>query len=67
MMPLINRFLDGYSVNVLAYGQTGSGKTYTMLGPAKTFSNMPDEDIGDEIPAAFGLVSRSAITILRHM
>lgn len=63
----VERFLDGYSVNVLAYGQTGSGKTYTMLGPAKTFSTLPDEDIGDEIPENFGLVSRSAISILRHL
>ncbi|GLD93589.1 hypothetical protein PINS_up002181 [Pythium insidiosum] len=28
VMPLVDRFFDGYNATVLAYGQTGSGKTY---------------------------------------
>ena len=46
----MERFLDGYNVNILAYGQTGSGKTHTMLGPAKTFSSLPDADIDGDLP-----------------
>ena len=31
--PLVEKWLDGYDVDLLTYGQTGSGKTYTMFGP----------------------------------
>ena len=31
--PLVQKWLDGYDVDLLSYGQTGSGKTYTMFGP----------------------------------
>eukprot|EP00943_MAST-04B_sp_MAST-4B-sp1_P006135 g6135.t1 len=31
--PLVNKWLEGYDVDLLSYGQTGSGKTYTMFGP----------------------------------
>jgi hypothetical protein len=67
MMPFIEHFLNGYSVNILAYGQTGSGKTHTVLGPQKTFSSLPDADIDGDIPESFGLVTRSAFHILKHM
>ncbi|KAJ2908805.1 hypothetical protein GGI21_002517, partial [Coemansia aciculifera] len=30
VLPLLQRFVEGYNVTVLAYGQTSSGKTYTM-------------------------------------
>ncbi|KAJ2307205.1 hypothetical protein IWW55_001089, partial [Coemansia sp. RSA 2706] len=30
ILPLLQRFVEGYNVTVLAYGQTSSGKTYTM-------------------------------------
>ncbi|MBE8952613.1 MAG: hypothetical protein SR1Q7_05655 [Quinella sp. 1Q7] len=29
-IPVINQFLNGYSVSILAYGMTSSGKTYTL-------------------------------------
>ena len=31
--PLVQKFLDGYDVDLISYGQTGSGKTFTMFGP----------------------------------
>ena len=31
--PLVERWLDGYDVDLICYGQTGSGKTYTQFGP----------------------------------
>ncbi|KAI9245151.1 P-loop containing nucleoside triphosphate hydrolase protein [Helicostylum pulchrum] len=30
VVPLLNKFLEGYNSTILAYGQTGSGKTYSM-------------------------------------
>ncbi|GAA5807233.1 hypothetical protein MFLAVUS_000589 [Mucor flavus] len=30
VIPLLNKFLEGYNSTILAYGQTGSGKTYSM-------------------------------------
>ena len=30
VLPLIEKFMDGYNATVFAYGQTGSGKTFTM-------------------------------------
>jgi kinesin family protein 2/24 len=30
--PLIERVLEGRSINCFAFGQTGSGKTFTMAG-----------------------------------
>ncbi|KAJ1982490.1 hypothetical protein H4R35_000272 [Dimargaris xerosporica] len=30
VVPLLDKFADGYNVTILAYGQTSSGKTYTM-------------------------------------
>ncbi|KAJ1654804.1 hypothetical protein IWQ61_005328 [Dispira simplex] len=30
VVPLLDKFVDGYNVTILAYGQTSSGKTYTM-------------------------------------
>jgi hypothetical protein len=31
--PLVDKWLEGFDVDLLTYGQTGSGKTYTMFGP----------------------------------
>lgn len=31
--PLVDKWLDGFDVDLLSYGQTGSGKTFTMFGP----------------------------------
>lgn len=36
--PLVEKWLDGYDVDVLCYGQTGSGKTYTMFGPPRAMA-----------------------------
>ncbi|KAI8641575.1 P-loop containing nucleoside triphosphate hydrolase protein [Parasitella parasitica] len=30
VIPLLNKFIEGYNSTILAYGQTGSGKTYSM-------------------------------------
>ncbi|KAG2232436.1 P-loop containing nucleoside triphosphate hydrolase protein [Thamnidium elegans] len=30
VIPLLNKFMEGYNSTILAYGQTGSGKTYSM-------------------------------------
>ncbi|XP_029166601.1 kinesin-like protein KIF21B [Nylanderia fulva] len=30
VVPMLDRFIEGYNCTILAYGQTGSGKTYTM-------------------------------------
>ena len=30
VLPVVERFCQGFNATVLAYGQTGSGKTYTM-------------------------------------
>ena len=30
VVPLLDRFIEGYNGTILAYGQTGSGKTFTM-------------------------------------
>ncbi|DBA04976.1 TPA: hypothetical protein N0F65_006978 [Lagenidium giganteum] len=35
LLPLMDRFFDGYNATVFAYGQTGSGKTYTMGNEVK--------------------------------
>ena len=59
----IEKFLDGYSLNLVAYGQTGSGKTYTMIAPPNTFEKYSSEI--DEIPAEFGLFARTVITIFK--
>eukprot|EP00798_Chlamydomonas_sp_ICE-L_P020233 gene20233-26985_t len=33
VLPVVERFCQGFNGTVLAYGQTGSGKTYTMVIP----------------------------------
>lgn len=30
IQPLVQKFLEGYSCNVMAYGQSGTGKSHTM-------------------------------------
>jgi len=30
IQPLVKKFLEGYSCNVMAYGQSGTGKSFTM-------------------------------------
>ncbi|ORZ20427.1 P-loop containing nucleoside triphosphate hydrolase protein [Absidia repens] len=30
VIPLVNKYIDGYNSTILAYGQTGSGKTFSM-------------------------------------
>ncbi|RCI02574.1 hypothetical protein CU098_001368 [Rhizopus stolonifer] len=30
VVPLVEKFVDGFNATILAYGQTGSGKTYSM-------------------------------------
>ncbi|KAI8073470.1 P-loop containing nucleoside triphosphate hydrolase protein [Gilbertella persicaria] len=30
VVPLLNKFIEGYNATILAYGQTGSGKTHSM-------------------------------------
>ncbi|KAI8986348.1 hypothetical protein BDB01DRAFT_785266 [Pilobolus umbonatus] len=30
VVPLVEKFIDGFNATILAYGQTGSGKTYSM-------------------------------------
>lgn len=30
VQPLVQKFLKGYSCNVMAYGQSGTGKSFTM-------------------------------------
>ena len=39
----IQRFLNGYSLNILAYGQTGTGKTYTMIADHGSFKDIKGE------------------------
>ena len=59
----IEKFLNGYSLNIVAYGQTGSGKTYTMIAPPHTFEKY-SSDL-DGIPEEFGLFARTVITIFK--
>jgi hypothetical protein len=63
MDTYIEKFLNGYSLNLVAYGQTGSGKTYTMIAPPHTFEKY-DSDL-DGIPEEFGLFARTFITIFK--
>ena len=59
----IEKFLNGYSLNIIAYGQTGSGKTYTMIAPPHTFEKYTSDL--DGIPEEFGLFARTVITIFK--
>ncbi|RKP05587.1 P-loop containing nucleoside triphosphate hydrolase protein [Thamnocephalis sphaerospora] len=44
VVPLLDKFFDGYNATVLAYGQTSSGKTHTMgTGNAYDYGN---DDVG---------------------
>ncbi|XP_037025615.1 kinesin-like protein Nod isoform X2 [Bradysia coprophila] len=37
--PLVQKFLQGYSCNVMAYGQSGTGKSFTMGLQSDNFEN----------------------------
>ncbi|RKP27546.1 P-loop containing nucleoside triphosphate hydrolase protein, partial [Syncephalis pseudoplumigaleata] len=40
VLPLLDKFFDGYNATILAYGQTSSGKTHTMgTGCAHDYDN----------------------------
>ncbi|KAJ6638156.1 Kinesin-like protein Nod, partial [Pseudolycoriella hygida] len=40
IQPIVKKFLEGYSCNVMAYGQSGTGKSYTMGLQADNFENL---------------------------
>ncbi|KAJ3033941.1 hypothetical protein HDV00_005626 [Rhizophlyctis rosea] len=65
VLPLVQRFIEGYNVTVLAYGQTGTGKTYTM-GSARAFAGGGVEPY--TIPAPYdGIIPRAILHIFREL
>ncbi|KAJ1922704.1 hypothetical protein IWQ60_006352 [Tieghemiomyces parasiticus] len=60
VVPLLDKFVDGYNVTILAYGQTSSGKTYTMgtgLG----------EGYGPQQPDTQGIIPRAIHTLFQFL
>ncbi|KAJ3098223.1 hypothetical protein HDU96_000096, partial [Phlyctochytrium bullatum] len=45
VLPLVERFLEGFNSTALAYGQTGSGKTWSM-GTGLDSAALPFEQLG---------------------
>ena len=41
LVPVVDKFLQGYNGSICAYGQTSSGKTYTMKGDDQTPGIIP--------------------------
>ena len=44
--PLVEKWCDGYDIDIICYGQTGSGKTYTQFGPPHAMKEALD-DLGE--------------------
>lgn len=49
VLPVVERFCQGFNSTVMAYGQTGSGKTYTM-GTALTAKEFMAADPAGVVP-----------------
>lgn len=59
VLPVVERFCQGFNGTVLAYGQTGSGKTYTM-GTAAT-----QKDLNSSEPR--GVVPRTLLVLYSYI
>ncbi|RKP33765.1 P-loop containing nucleoside triphosphate hydrolase protein, partial [Dimargaris cristalligena] len=59
VVPLLDKFVDGYNVTILAYGQTSSGKTYTMG------TGMGDAHIS--LPNTLGIIPRAIHTLFQFL
>lgn len=53
VLPLMDKFIQGYNITILAYGQTGSGKTFTM---GTGLEGAVNEDFLGIIPRAVGFI-----------
>ncbi|OBZ84268.1 Kinesin-like protein KIF21A, partial [Choanephora cucurbitarum] len=59
VVPLLDKFVEGYNATILAYGQTGSGKTYSMgIG----LDNVMKMSINDH-----GIVPRFIHALFNHL
>lgn len=64
VMPFfIDKFAQGYNVNMLCYGQTGSGKTHTALGAPGTFKK--GAVFTGEVEPHFGMFPRAALEVFQ--
>ncbi|KAJ1977155.1 hypothetical protein H4R34_003696 [Dimargaris verticillata] len=59
VVPLLDKFADGYNVTILAYGQTSSGKTYTMgTGMSDAYALEPTQQ---------GIIPRAIHTLFQFL
>ncbi|KAI8067246.1 hypothetical protein BDF21DRAFT_426139 [Thamnidium elegans] len=45
VVPLVEKFVDGFNATILAYGQTGSGKTFSMGTALDEYTNSENQGI----------------------
>ena len=70
--PLVERFVEGYDVDLLSYGQTGAGKTFSMFGPPRSMEAASAALGGGETAEAVlkdehGFILRSGMDCLRAL